>query len=448
MSERPDLRAVARDIFARTIAEIDVERVVKNYVRLEDDWLIIGDERLDLRSVARLIVIGIGKACLPMGRALESILGDRLTAGLLATNDVVGEMPQRLQVFLGGHPVPNAASLEAAQAAIELLRANDDEQTLVLFLVTGGGSAQFEQPVDASLTLADLQEVNRVLVECGAVIGEMNIVRRHLSAVKGGRLAEIGPRARQISLYISDVNSDDLTSVASGPTLLGAATLADFRRIVEQYQLLDRFPPMVKRLIETNAIAAMPQAKTVEGPECNSQSRRTHHLLLDNRRALEIAQRLSEEHGLTSKVADDLVEGEVEELVREHMRRILAQREQYPGQAVCLLSGGEAICPVRGPGRGGRNQEFVLRAALQVSTLQGIEVVVLSAGTDGIDGRSPATGALADPATVREARKRGLEPQEYLERSDSYTFFAALGDAIVTGPTGNNIRDLRLILAI
>ena len=123
MSERPDLRAVARDIFARTIAEIDVERVVKNYVRLEDDWLIIGDERLDLRSVARLIVIGIGKACLPMGRALESILGDRLTAGLLATNAVVGEMPQRLPVFLGGHPVPNAASLEAAETAIELLRA-------------------------------------------------------------------------------------------------------------------------------------------------------------------------------------------------------------------------------------------------------------------------------------------------------------------------------------
>ena len=218
MSERPDLRAVARDIFARTIAEIDVERVVRNYVRLKGDWLIIGDDRLDLRSVERLIVIGIGKACLPMGRALESILGDRLTAGLLATNAVVGEMPQRLQVFLGGHPIPNAASLAAAETAIELLRANDDERTLVLFLITGGGSAQFEQPVDASLTLADLQEVNRVLVECGAVIGEMNIVRRHLSAVKGGRLGEIASRARQISLYISDVNSDDLTSVASGTT--------------------------------------------------------------------------------------------------------------------------------------------------------------------------------------------------------------------------------------
>jgi glycerate 2-kinase len=445
MTERPDLRAVARDIFARTIAEIDVERVVKNYVRLEDDWLIIGDERLDLRSIARVIVIGIGKACLPMGRAFESILGDRLTAGLLATNAVVGEMPQRLPVFLGGHPVPNAASLDAAQAAIELLHANDHEGTLVLFLITGGGSAQFEQPVDASLTLADLQEVNRVLVECGAVIGEMNIVRRHLSAVKGGRLAEIAPRARQISLYISDVNSDDLTSVASGPTLHGDATLADFHRIIEKYHLLDRFPPAVKTLIAAKAIAAMPRA---EAPEGGDKSRRSHHLLLDNRRALEIAQRLSEEHGFTSKVADDLVEGDVGELAREHIRRILAQREQYPGQAVCLLSGGEAICPVRGPGRGGRNQEFVLRAALEISALRAIEMVVLSAGTDGIDGRSPATGALADQATVPEARKRGLEPKEYLERSDSYTFFAALGEAIVTGPTGNNVRDLRLIFAI
>nr|MDQ3012734.1 glycerate-2-kinase family protein [Acidobacteriota bacterium] len=214
-----ELRTTALEIFRRTLAVIDVETVVGAQLHLHGDQLTIEEESCDLSKFSRVIVIAIGKASVPMARAVEKLLEDRITDGLVVTNAVIGSLPQHLPVLIGGHPLPNAASLEAAAQALSLLRQYDAEQTLVLFLISGGGSAIFEQPIDPSLTLDDLQAVNRALVGCGAVINEMNIVRRHLSAVKGGKLAAAAPRSRQISLYVSDVNSNDLTTVASGPTL-------------------------------------------------------------------------------------------------------------------------------------------------------------------------------------------------------------------------------------
>jgi hydroxypyruvate reductase len=312
----------------------------------------------------------------------------------------------------------------------------DSPQTLVLFLISGGGSALFERPVDETITLADLQEVNRVLVGCGAVIGEMNVVRRFLSAVKGGRLAAAAPRSRQISLIISDVNHDDLTTVSSGPTLRGRVTRDDFDRIVGEYRLLESFPPRVASLIKAGRLPEMPVSG--EGPPSPA------YLLLDNRVALEKARRIAEDdYQCVVEIAADLVEGEVEEMAAIHLARLGALREAHPGRRVCLISGGEVICPVRGDGEGGRNQEFVLRA-IRASRLA--EVAILSGGTDGIDGRSPAAGAIADQSTLARATAAGLDPADYLRRSDSYNFFAQLGSAIVTGPTGNNVRDLRILL--
>ena len=245
-------------IFRGTLAAIDVEKVTRNYLHRAGDNLIAGDETVDLARISRIIVIGIGKASVAPARVIEELLGDRLTDGLIATNAVVGDAPRRLRVILGGHPIPNQASLEAAQSALTILRECDSEETLVLFLITGGGSSLFEQPVDSTLTLADLQEVNRELVGCGAVIREMNIVRRSLSAVKGGRLAEAAPRSRQISLYVSDVNRGDLASVASGPTMPTETTLDDFRRVIDKYHLLERFPVSVSKLIREDRIPPMP----------------------------------------------------------------------------------------------------------------------------------------------------------------------------------------------
>jgi len=440
MNSTPDLRKIALEIFHRTLGAIDVESVVRASVGRDGDHCRIVDETVDLSRFKRMIVIAIGKAGVPIARAVEDLLGDRISDGLVATNAVTGRSPRRLPVIVGGHPLPNNGSLEAASKALEVLRANDAEETLVLFLISGGGSALFEKPIDAAITLDDLQTVNRVLVGCGAVISEMNVVRRFLSAVKGGRLAAAAPRSRQISLYISDVNSDDLSTVSSGPTLPSGVTRDDFNRIVERYGLLDKFPAQVSALIAGGELPDLPRANAED------DRRRSHHLLLDNRKALLEAKRIAEsDFGCTVEVAEDLVEGEVDEMARAHIERILTLRKRYPDKLVCLLSGGEVICPVRGSGQGGRNQEFVLRAAMGLHRVENI--VVLSAGTDGIDGNSPANGAIGDGDTVRRGMSIKALPNIFCANSDSFNFFKALGDAIITGPTGNNVRDVRILIA-
>ncbi len=442
-----DLRTTALELFKRTLAAIDVEAVVGANLRLDGDQLRIGDEVCDLSKFSRLLVIAIGKASVPMARGVEKLLGSRITDGLVVTNAVVGSLPQQLPVLIGGHPLPNAASLEAAARALALLRQYDGENTLVLFLISGGGSALFEQPIDPRLTLDDLQAVNRALVGCGAVIGEMNIVRRHLSAVKGGKLAAAAPHSRQISLYVSDVNSDDLTTVASGLTLPDASTAEHFQRIIERYDLINQFGA-VPGAVATGLFAKDSAESTRSRPLPAPHQKHTHHLLLDNRYAMREAKQIAErDFGLIVEIAEDLVEGDVETMMQIHIERIAALQNKHQGQPVCLISGGEVICPVRGAGQGGRNQEFVLRAAIHLQQ-RGLEnVVVLSAGTDGIDGHSPAAGAIADAHTLQCAADIGLSAESHLIQSDSFNFFNPIGDAILTGPTGNNVRDLRILLA-
>jgi glycerate 2-kinase len=436
MSPTPNLRTIAEQIFHRALAAIDVERVVRVHLQLSGELLEVGEERCDLAGLHQILVIAVGKAGLPMSRGVEAVLGERITGGLVVTNDIIGNSPDRLRVMIGGHPLPNQGSVDAAKKALNLLRDADGEDTLVLFLISGGGSALFETPIDERITLEDLQTINRVLVGCGAVIGEMNVARRFLSAVKGGRLAEAAPRSRQISLYVSDVNSGDLSTVSSGPAMPSAATRADFDRIVARHDLLNKFPARIAQLIDS-----LPDLPRSEPPGL-----RSHHLLLDNGKALRAAKRIAEgDFGCVAEIAEDLVEGEVAQMAVAHLDRLHALRARHRGRTVCLISGGEVICPVRGDGQGGRNQEFVLRAAIAIEGLK--EIVVLSAGTDGIDGNSPADGAIADERSVGRARALGLSPEDHLDRSDSYRFFEALGDAIITGPTGNNVRDLRILLA-
>lgn len=441
MISTSELRETALKIFHQTLAAIDAETVVKSHLRLSGDLLSVGDGIYDLSKFSRLLVIAIGKASEPMARAAEQVLGERITDGLVVSNAVIGESP-KLPVMIGGHPLPNAASLEAAAKALALLRQHDSEQTLVLFLISGGGSAMFEQPIDPAITLDDLQAVNKTLVNCGAVINEMNIVRRHLSAVKGGKLASAAPRSQQISLYISDVNSDDLTTVASGPTLPDNSTIEDFQRIVERYDLMNQFPASVANVIKAGLVPGAAATGTAT----------KHYLLMDNRRAMLEAKQIAErEFGLIVELAEDQVEGHVEALMLAHIERIVllqARHAKNPdGKGVCLISGGEAICPVRGNGQGGRNQEFILRAAIQMDLFQTQNVVALSAGTDGIDGHSPAAGAIADAETIRRAAAQGVSAEAHLINSDSFNFFNSLGDAIIIGPTGNNVRDLRILLA-
>ncbi len=407
-------------------------------IRLSGDRLTVAGEECDLAGFTSILVIAVGKASLPMARAVEAVLGDRITGGLVVTNAIIGKPPDRLSVRLGGHPLPDPGSVEAAKTALNLLRDADSANTLVLFLISGGGSALFEAPIDEQITLADMQAINRVLVGCGAVIGEVNVARRFLSAVKGGRLAEAAPRSRQISLYISDVNSDDLSTVSSGPAMPSTVTRADFARIVARYDLRNKFPARIAQLIDS--LPDLPRSGAIE--------LRSHHLLLDNAKALLAAKTIAErDFGCLTEVAADLVESDVAQMAASHLERLNSLRATHKEKTVCLISGGEAICPVRGDGQGGRNQEFVLRAAMALASARMSEIVVLSAGTDGIDGNSPAAGAIADVLSIARARALNLSPEDHLYRSDSYKFFDALGDAITTGPTGNNVRDLRILLA-
>lgn len=336
-------------------------------------------ERVDVSST-QIFSVALGKAATSMALGLEDAIGDRLTRGVISAPASSTSISNRWEIFAGGHPLPNEDSLEAGEAALNLLDWANDVRGFVIFLVSGGGSAMMEY---STISLEELRHINEQLVKSGARISEINAVRRSFSGIKGGKLAEYASNARIVTLIISDTNPGDEANVASGPTL---------------------------------------------SPNVNSP----YQVLLDNSTALEAAHQKALELGFSSTIAHDICEQPIEEgcdlLLREN--------------AECVISGGEFSCPVRGDGVGGRNLETVLRLAPRMSAGS----VALSAGTDGIDGNSPAAGAIADQTTIARARDLGLDPNDFLARSDSYNFFEKLNDLIVTGPTGTNVRDLRVLL--
>lgn len=459
--ELSELRRAAREIFAEALRSVDAGAAVRRAVKLRDEQLSILDTVYNL-DVPRshLYAVALGKAALPMAAALNEILGTHLARGVVAgtalstaeaetngSKQLHQFSSSRWRVFECGHPTPNQASLAAARAAIDLVKCAERERAPVIFLISGGGSAMMEWPLDASLTLADIRDANRVLVSCGATIAEVNVVRRAFSAIKGGRLAALAPNAKLSSLIVSDTNRGEEWAVASGPTLEPPASVSDAREVVARYKL--------QTLLPSSIVSVINQAPS-ERAESSSETWRKHYVLLDNGSAMEAATRAASARGFRVEVARDIIEQPVDEGCAEMLARLQAWRKtQGSAETLCLISGGEFACPVRGKGRGGRNAETALRLAIALdslkergffSTAQG-HAVVLSAGTDGVDGNSPAAGATADETTLERARAAGLDARALLEQSDAYAFFDALGDAIMTGPTGTNVRDLRIIVA-
>jgi glycerate 2-kinase len=487
------LRRAALEIFSDALKEIDAGRALRERVSLDGSRLTVFDTTYNLEASATPVyAVAIGKAAVSMAAALDEILGSRLTEGIVAAPSQtdarlasllqqlvsVGQLSEeeaqtemfrgvvqraveqgeqkafttsqplssRWRVFAGGHPLPNQKSLQAARAAIELLRRADKEGALVLFLISGGGSAAFELPNDARITLEDLRRANQALVSCGATIAEINAVRRAVSAVKGGRLSAFAARARQVALIVSDTNPGQEWAVASGPTLAPPAYAPAARDVIERYRLNESLPSSIVRAVNKAETADL---KSSGKPEVE------HHLLLDNQSAIEAARRAAHARGFRVEVAADLIEQPVEAGCAELLYRLHAGKPLNKDGVFCLISGGEFACPVHGKGIGGRNAETTLRMALaldeaQRQTPENINrshAVFLSAGTDGIDGNSPAAGAVADEKTLERARSRALDARRALEESDAYTFFHALDDAILTGRTGTNVRDLRVMLA-
>lgn len=450
MKDAEQLRLDAREMFDAALEAVDARLAVLEAVSVEGRWLRVCGAEFDLDAAGGgVYCVAVGKAGAEMAAALDERLGARLVRGVVSAPSPRPGLTHRWLVYEGGHPLPDRESFAAARVVLDLAReadaeaARDSGSSLVVFLVSGGGSAMMEIPRDPRVTLEELRETNRVLVSCGAGISEVNAVRRALSAVKGGGLAAAAGRAAQITLVVSDTNAGRERDVASGPTLEPDSASPDPREVIARHGLAARLPASILRALEDNENTSRPAA---------AQSRREHFVLLDNVTACEAAARAARRLGYSTELALNLVEQHVEEGAAELVSRLvgLGQRESS-GRGVCLISGGEFACPVRGAGVGGRNAETALRCAFEFEKAAGSEAarefVALCAGTDGVDGNSPAAGALADHTTLARARSRGLSPERHLAESDAFTIFDALDDALVTGPTGTNVRDLRILLS-
>ena len=428
------MRESARGIFLRALADASIEKGFARHVHCERGILRVCDDLYDLHSYSRVLVISLGKAGQTMVEALALQAGESLE-GIVASSVSPGEQLRGFRYFRGGHPTPNAESIQAATA---MLRAVDAQaaSALVIFLVSGGGSSIVEKPSDDEISLDDLIATYRALVHSGAPIAAINAVRKHLSAVKGGRLAQAAYPAQQVSLLVSDVPDGTPDALASGPTMPDSTTVEDCYRIAEKYELLKKFPTSTRELFERHALDETPKS---DDP---AFVRARWWTLLSNQSAIEEASAAAERAGFFVNVdnsCDDWDYGRAAEYLLGRVREL---RKQF--SPVCLISGGEVTVKVENGGVGGRNQQFALACAEKIA---GENIAVLSAGTDGVDGNSSAAGAVADGSTAERAREQGWDVRAALERFDAYPLFSAIGDSLETGPTGNNLRDLRILIA-
>ncbi len=427
-------KQLARRIFLESMASIDVRHAMLSQLERQKGALAAGDLSIPLRRPPR--VVAFGKAAARMTAALVEILGGEIEIGVVVTPVEPEEAPQHFRSFVGGHPYPTAGSLAGARAALEILSGLTTDD-VVIFLISGGGSALFELPSDPAMTLEDLVEFNRLLVTCGLPIEQINVLRKHISAVKGGRLSARAHPARQLTIYISDVPEHLPSMIASGPTMPDESTVEECYALADRHGLVAKFPAAIRRRFEQRRLEETP--KPGDPRFSNSQ----YLCLLQNRDVVNAAKSAAERMGFWCEIDSNPWDRDYRELAEASLSSLGALARAHPSQPVCLVAGGEVICPVTGPGVGGRNQAFVLYATQLIA---GQQRVVLSAGTDGRDGNSPATGALADGETLSRAQALGLDPLRYLAESDSYRFFHALGDALDIGLTDNNVRDLRVWL--
>jgi glycerate 2-kinase len=435
-SER-DMKQTAERVFRHTLAAIDIPSALARKLQRSDSRICVGTTEIDLRDFSEIVAIAFGKAALAMADGLTSILSPEFPPnGVL----VVPAAPQRelpgWKTFVGGHPLPTAESFAAGRAILDRL-AGCGERTLIFFLISGGGSALVEQPLDPRVGLKDVQQLHSALVTCGAPIEEINIVRKHLSATKGGRLAAAAPFSTKLTFALSDVPEGQESALASGPTVPDPTTLQNMQEIIRGYALLRKLPTWLGQVIEQATLPETPK----EGDPAFARAR--FEILLGEHDLLHAAHHCCEAEGFLCMV-DIETDGWPLEKAADHLLSELANlKKQYPRKRVAIFAGGELSSPVMGNGIGGRNSAFALICATKIA---GQKIAVLSAGTDGIDGNSPAAGAVADGESLSRARAAGLDAEDFLGRSDAYNFFARLNDAVITGPTGNNLRDLRILL--
>jgi len=427
------MKEIARHIFEHALRESSISRAFSRHVHCERGVLRICDDLYDLNSYSRFFVICLGKAAHSMLTALHEQTGERFE-GIVASSVEPEFQVRGFRYFNGGHPLPNEESVRAAEAMLKSLNAQN-QASLVVYLLSGGGSATVEKPIDDEISLPDLIETYRVLVHSGASISEINTIRKHLSAVKGGRLAQAAYPARQVSILVSDVPDSTPDALASGPTLPDSTTVEDTYRIAAKHKMLEQFRPSVRELFERHALDETPKSDDPAFVHARWWT------ILSNSALLQAAEREAKQQGFSVEIDNSCDDWDYRRAADYLLVRLRELRRKH--ERVCLLSGGEVTVHVEHGGVGGRNQQFALHCATKISRKN---VCVLCAGSDGIDGNSPAAGAIADGTTLERAKARGLDAAAHLSAFNAYPLFEALGDAIVTGPTGNNLRDLRILL--
>jgi len=441
VKDNPTLRQDARAIFDAGLRAVDPSAAIKRYVRRDGANLFVADRRYDLTAYRRIFVVGGGKAGATMAQALEDLLGDRLTEGLVLVKYQHLAPVTKIRLHEAGHPVPDDAGVAGAKRLAVLLESATVDD-LVVCVISGGGSALLPAPADG-VTLEDKQAVTQQLLKCGATIHEMNAIRKHISALKGGQLARLAAPATLITLILSDVIGDSLDVIASGPTVPDTHTFDDCLKILRKYNLLDQTPAAVRARLQQGAAGLLAETPKAGDPIF---AKTQHVIVASNVLAAQAAAATARALGYQTLILSTFVEGETRDVAKVHAA--VAKEIRHTGNPAsapaCVISGGETTVTIHGAGLGGRNQEFVLAAACEIADLEG--VVVLSAGTDGTDGPTDAAGALADGQTVRRAKAAQLDPRLFLDANDSYHFFDALGDLIKTGPTNTNVMDLRIVL--
>jgi hydroxypyruvate reductase len=435
MSIAHSMRSAAREIFLHALSEASIEKAFDRHVHYQRGVLRVCDDLYDLKSYSRVVCISFGKAAHRMAEILARQVGATVEGIVADPNRHPYQLPG-YRYFAGGHPLPNEESVRAAEAILKTLGALNP-QSLAIFLISGGGSAAVEKPVDPEIMLPDLVATYKALVNSGAPIAQINAVRKHLSAVKGGRMAEAAGGAQQVSIMVSDVPENALDSLSSGPTMPDSSTVEDCYRIVREHNMLADLPLSVRELFERRALDETPKH------DAPAFLRSRWWKVLSNETAEKAAAEAAAKHGFAVEIDHGCDDWNCERAAHYLLDRLRLLRSSVT--RACIISGGEVTVKVPpNAGTGGRNQHFALYCAQKIA---GENIAVLSAGTDGIDGTSPAAGAVADGTTLERAQKAGLDVAAHFNGFNSFLLFEKLGDAIQTGPTGNNVRDLRVLLA-
>ncbi len=431
-----DPRIKLREVFNKSLLAVDPYKAVASHSDTIRHEYVSG-------NFTKLVLIGFGKAASLMSKAIEDSLGDLLAGGVIVTkygHSVQGGRNSKIITYEAGHPLPDENGLKAAREIVKVLR-EADKNTLIICVISGGGSSLLVAPY-REISLADKQEVTGMLLKAGADIYELNTVRKHISAVKGGRLAEIAQPATITSLILSDVMGDRMDMIASGPTAPDKTTYADAQNVFRKYNLEKRLPSSVAMIIDKGARGELTETPKQDDPIFQ----KVRNIIIgSNKIATEAARKAAEVLGYKTTVISTELQGEASIVGAELARKAIdAKKALSLGDKSCLIAGGETTVTVRGSGIGGRNTELSLAFGIEIKGLPGI--TFLSAGTDGTDGPTDAAGAFVDGKTVEKAEGIGIDPGEYLMNNDSYTFFSKTGDLLITGPTGTNVMDIQIIL--